>query len=54
MFKSVKKKKLNRKGVVVIDRFEFTYQDYLRYRYYSTEETVDEFLCVAEESAEYV
>lgn len=55
MFKSVKKKKLNRKGVVVIDRFEFTYQDYLRYRYYySTEETIDELLCVAEESAEYV
>lgn len=40
--------------MVFIEKFEFTYQDYLRYCYYFSKETVDKFFSVAEESVEYV
>lgn len=40
--------------MVFIEKFEFTYQDYLRYCYYFPKETADKFFSVAEESVEYV
>lgn len=41
--------------MVIIEEFEFTYQDYLRYCYLGvTSDIIDEFLCVAEENIEYI